>query len=120
MGTGVLICGLNGAGKSTLGRALTEQLGFYFIDSEALYFPRTDPRYPYAFSRTREDVEKLLFQKIRTHGQFVFASVKGDYGSAFYPLLRYAVLMEVPRDIRITRVKRRSYWKPDAPRRRPV
>ncbi len=111
MGTGIIICGLNGAGKSTLGKALAEKLHFHFIDNEDLYFPKTDPNYPYASQRTREEVEKLLFSEIKAHENFVFTSVKGDYGEANCPFFQYVVLVEVPRDIRLQRVKSRSFQK---------
>lgn len=61
MGIGIIICGLNGVGKSMLGKALAKELGFYFIDNEELYFPKTNPHYTYDSPRTREEVEKLLF-----------------------------------------------------------
>lgn len=108
---GIIICGLNGTGKSTLGKALAEKLHFYFIDNEDLYFPKTDAHYMYASPRTREEVEKILFREIKTHENFIFASVKGDYGEAVYPFFQYAVLIEVPKDIRIKRVKKRSFEK---------
>lgn len=111
MGTGIIVCGLNGSGKSTLGKFLSDKLNFYFIDNEDLYFPKTDPNYIYAFQRTREEVEKLLFNEIEAHENFVFTSVKGDYGEAIYPLFKYAVLLEVPKDIRLQRVKNRSFQK---------
>lgn len=108
---GIIICGLNGTGKSTLGKALAEKLHFYFIDNEDLYFPKTDAHYMYASPRTREEVEKILFREIKTHENFIFASVKGDYGEAVYPSFQYAVLIEVPKDIRIKRVQKRSFEK---------
>lgn len=111
MGKGIVICGLNGTGKSTLGKALAERLHFYFIDNEDLYFPKTDPNYIYTAPRTREEVGKLLFSEVKAHENFVFASVKGDYGEAVYPFFQYAVLIEVPKDIRIERVKNRSFQK---------
>lgn len=111
MGTGILVCGLNGAGKSTLGRALAQRLGFYFIDNEDLYFPKTDPGYLYAVSRTQEEVEKLLLQEIKTHENFVFAAVHGNYGEDIYTFFRYAVLLEVPREIRMERIRSRSFRK---------
>lgn len=111
MGKGIIVCGLNGAGKSTLGKALAERLNFYFIDNEDLYFPKTDPHYDYAYPRTREEVEKLLFSEIKAHENFVFASVKGDYGEKIYPLLQYAVLIDVRKDIRMQRVRNRSFRK---------
>lgn len=111
MGTGIIICGLNGAGKSTIGKALAKELDYYFIDSEDLYFPKTDPNYLYASPRTQEEVEQLLLSEIKTHKDFVFASVKGDYGRAVYPFFRYAVLIYVPREIRLHRVRNRSFQK---------
>ena len=111
MGTGILICGLNGAGKSTLGKALAEKLHFYFIDNEDLYFPKTDPNYMYASPRTREEAKKLLFREIKAHENFVFASVKGDYGEEIYPFFQYVILIDVPKDIRMERVKKRSFQK---------
>lgn len=109
MGTGIIICGLNGAGKSTLGKALAKELGFYFIDNEDLYFPKTNPHYTYDSPRTHKEVEQLLFSKIKAHKNFVFASVKGDYGETIYPFFQYVVLIDVPRDIRVQRVKNRSF-----------
>ena len=111
MGTGIIICGLNGAGKSTIGKALAKKLDFHFIDNEELYFPKTDPHYTYASPRTHEEVEQLLFSEIKTYENFVFASVKGDYGETIYPFFKYAVLIDVPRDIRMQRVKNRSFQK---------
>ena len=111
MGTGIIICGLNGAGKSTLGKALAKELGFYFIDNEDLYFPKNDPDYPYASPRSRKEVEALFESVINTHNDFVFASVHGDYGDSICPYFRYAVLISLPRDVRMARIRNRSLQK---------
>ena len=108
---GIIICGLNGSGKSTLGKALAEKLHFHFIDIENLYFPKTDPDNIYASPRTREDVAKLLLHELRTHENFILASVKGDYGEDIYSFFQYAILLDVPKDIRLQRVKKRSFQK---------
>ena len=110
MGMGILMCGLNGAGKSTLGKALADRLGYRFIDNEDLYFPKTDPDYMYAAERTREEVEELLLSEIKAHGDFVFTSVKGNYEKAL-PFFYYAVLVSVLSEIRLRRVKERSFKK---------
>ena len=110
MRTGIIVCGLNGAGKSTLGKALAKELDFHFIDNEDLYFPKTSPHYTYATPRTRKEAEQLLFSEIKAHKNFVFASVKGDYRETI-PFFRYAVLISVPKDIRMQRVKDRSFQK---------
>ena len=109
METGILLCGLNGAGKSTLGRALAKELHFHYIDNEDLYFPKTDPQYTYAAPRSREEVEALLLETINVHRDFVFTSVKGDYGPEVRARFHWAVLISVPRDIRLNRVRQRSF-----------
>lgn len=110
MGTGIIMCGLNGAGKSTLGKALADRLNYRFIDNEDLYFPKIDPDYMYAAERTREEVEELLLSEIKAYKDFVFASVKGNYEKAL-PFFNYAVLVSVPREIRLRRVQKRSFRK---------
>lgn len=111
MEIGIVVCGLNGAGKSTLGKVLAEKLNFYFIDHEDLYFPKTDSDYIYTSPRTHNEAEKLFHSEIKEHGNFVFASAKGDYGEAIYPFFQYAGLIDVPKDILIQRVKRRFFHK---------
>lgn len=108
---GIIVCGLNGAGKSVLGRALAARLRCRFIDNEDLFFPKTDPSYLYASPRTRAEVEELLLREVTAHENFVLASVKGDYGEAIPPFFQYAVLIDVPKEIRIQRVKNRSFQK---------
>ena len=108
---GIIICGLNGSGKSTLGKILAEKLHFHFIDIENLYFPKTNSNYIYASPRTREDVAERLLCEIRTHENFILASVKGDYGEDISSFFQYAVLLDVPKDIRLQRVKERSFQK---------
>lgn len=111
MGTGIIICGLNGTGKSTLGKALAKKLNFYFIDSETLYFPAADPFSGYAFPRTREEAEKRLFDEITFHENFVLACVTWDLGARIAPFFQYAVLMDVPKEIQMQRVRNRSFQK---------
>jgi len=108
---GIIICGMNGSGKSTLGRALAEHLGWRFIDNEDLYFPKADPTHPYAVERTQDEVERLLLEEVRRDDCFVFAAVRGNYGEAVLPHYKAAVLVEVPRDVRLARVKVRSFAK---------
>ena len=106
---GILICGLNGTGKSTLGRMLADRLGYEFIDNEDLYFPKTDPSYAFSGPRSKEEVIRLLEERIRENKRFILASVRGDYGGRLIASLDHIVLIEVPKQVRSRRVRERSY-----------
>ena len=108
---GILICGLNGVGKSTLGKRLAERLGWQFIDNEDLYFPKTDAGYTYSSPRGKEEVIRLLEERIEKDRRFVFAAVKGDYGDKLLSLLDCIIVVDVPKEIRLARVRERSFRK---------
>ena len=111
MGIGIQICGLNGCGKSTLGKVLAEKINFHFIDNEDLYFSRTDISEPYKNPKSRTEVERLLMEEVSKHPDFVFSAVKGDYGKDIVPMYNYVVVIEVSKEIRLQRVKNRSFQK---------
>lgn len=111
MATGIIVCGMNGAGKSTLGRALAQKLGYRFIDIEDMYFPKTDPNYLYSSPRTSEEVEELLIKEIAGCKAFVLAAVRGDYSERIAKSFDLAVYVQVSKDVRMERVKKRSYEK---------
>ena len=105
---GILICGLNGVGKSTIGRALAARLGWRFLDNEDLYFPKTDSDYVFSHPRGKDEVIRLLEEKTAEDSRFVFAAVRGDYGERLPASLDCAILVEVPREARLARVRARS------------
>ena len=108
---GILICGLNGAGKSTLGRMLADRMGYEFIDSEDLYFPKTDSFYMFSCPRSDEEAVRLLEEKIRENSRFIFAAVRGNDSDQLIASLDHIILIEVPKPIRCQRVRDRSYQK---------
>ena len=108
---GILMCGLNGSGKSTLGRILADRIGYEFIDNEDLFFPKTDPEYMFSNPRTKEEVIRILEERIAKNNRFVFAAVKGDYGDKLIASLDRIILINVPKQIRSQRVRARSYSK---------
>ena len=108
---GILVCGLNGSGKSTLGRMLAEKMGYTYIDNEELYFPKDDSVYEYSHARAKQDVIRLLEEKIQRNRHFVFAAVRGDYGSILLSALDYTVAIDVPKEVRLQRVYERSLRK---------
>ena len=108
---GILICGLNGTGKSTLGRLLADRMRYEFIDNEDLFFPKEDPLYTFSNPRSKEEVIRLLEERISGNNRFIFAAVRGNYGDRLIAALDHIVLIEVPKQIRNQRVRDRSYQK---------
>ncbi len=106
--TGILICGLNGSGKSTLGKVLAEKLGFHFIDSEDIFFAQKND---YNSQRSHKEATDILLSEIKKHPDFVFSSVKGEFGESFISHLKYAVFIEVQEEIRLKRVRNRDVQK---------
>ncbi len=86
-------------------------MGCDFIDSEDLWFPKTDPSYLFSDPRSKEEAIRLLEERIRENDRFVFAAVKGDYGDKLIASLDHIVLIEAPKPVRLRRVRERSFQK---------
>ena len=109
MKTSILICGLNGSGKTTLGKALANKLGFHFIDSEDLFFDKTPSGRTYQLQRSYQEAMTRLIEEIHAYPNFIFASVKVDVAQPILSSFKYILLLEVPKDIRLQRIKARSF-----------
>lgn len=106
----IIVCGGNGAGKSTLGKALARELKWRFMDIEDYYFPTDDGDYKYASARSEAEVTELLEKDLEENRNLVFSAVKGNYGRAA-EMLDCAVYINVPKELRLERVRNRSYQK---------
>lgn len=111
MGHKIIICGGNGAGKSTLGKALADKTGWAFRDVEDYYFPKTNPDYLFAVQRTQEEVVSLLSEDLKNIDNLIFASVRGNYSEQTAAMFTCAVLVSVPKETRMKRVRQRAYDK---------
>lgn len=106
MRCGICICGLNGSGKTTLARALARELRYKHMDVEQYYFTSADN--PYASSRTREEVERLLGEDIRQNPCFVFSAVNGNMTEEINAQYNLVIYLDVPVDIRMKRIRQRA------------
>lgn len=107
----IIICGGNGSGKSTLGRALADVMGIKFLDNEDYYFPKSNLGYKYDYALTREEFLPALQNDMEQAKDWIFASVKGNYGEQIESMFTHAILIDVPKEIRMRRVWDRSYSK---------
>ena len=107
----IVLSGGNGAGKSTLGKALAAAMNLPFLDIEDYYFPKSDPGYLYAAQRTEKEAIALLLADVKRLDGFVLAAVKADYTPELSSRFTHAILVDVPKDIRMQRVRERSFGK---------
>ncbi len=108
MGKKIIICGLNGAGKSTLGKLLAEKTGYAFADIEDYYFPQKNV---YENARTEDEVTRLLLSDMLKNDNFILSAVRGNYSADIEKLFTHAVLLKVPKPVRMERIRRRSFDK---------
>lgn len=107
----IALCGGNGAGKSTLGKELAKRLNIRFMDIEQYYFPYSNTDYAYGCSRTQEEVTALLLDDMKHTDDFVLAAVKADYSPAISRMFTHAVYIDVPKEVRMNRIRQRSFQK---------
>ena len=94
-----------------MGKALASRMGYAFIDSEDLFFPKKDSAYEYSNPRSKEEAIQLLENRIKNNTRFIIAAVKGDYGDKLTSALDHIILVDVPKDVRSQRVRARSFQK---------
>jgi len=104
---GIIIAGAAGAGKTTLAGELAKQLGFKHMDMDDYYYSRESE---FAGMRPCNEIIELLKIDLDNHPRFVMS---GTIGSILWdlvnPLFDFAVLLFVPTEIRLERVKARAY-----------
>ncbi|MDR2932768.1 MAG: AAA family ATPase [Oscillospiraceae bacterium] len=104
---GIIVFGANGSGKTTLARELARVLSYKHMDIEDYCFEET--AIPYAKARPREDYINLMLNDIEKHRSFVLSTVIGDLGDAIAQFYELAVYMSAPHELRMERIKQRSF-----------
>ena len=99
--------GANGVGKTTLGRELARILCFRHMDIEEYCFEESE--LPYSKPRTREEYTKLMLADIEKYKSFVISAGIGDFGDVIPQYYKLAVYVSASLELRMERVKRRSY-----------
>lgn len=103
---GIIVFGANGSGKTTLGRELASILGLKHMDIEDYVFAKSD--IPYTNEHSREECISLMLDDIKKYRKFVISAVTGDFGKEISQFYKLAVLISVPKEIRMERIKRRE------------
>ena len=104
---GIIIYGATGAGKTTIGRALAKRLNFHYFDLDD-YFWRWDTELPYTIIRPREEVIRDMVNDLTKHPLFVLSGSMGSVCKSLSELVELAVLVDVPIEIRMERLRKRE------------
>ena len=104
---GIIVFGANGSGKTTLGRELARRLNFKHMDIEDYHFEKSN--IPYTVERSRENCIRLMLADIEKHKSFVISAVTGDFCETIEQFYKLAVYITAPHELRMERIKRRSY-----------
>ena len=104
---GIIIFGANGSGKTTLGREVARVLDFKHMDIEDYYFAESE--IPYTVERPREERLALMLADIEKFRAFVLTAVTGDFGDVIPRFYELGVFLSAPPELRLERVKQRSY-----------
>lgn len=104
---GILLFGANGCGKTTLGHVLARNLDCKHMDIETYHFEPSD--IPYSTVRSREACLRMMRADMRRHGTFVLSAVTGAFGDDIMAWFGLGIYIEVPRAVRMERVRQRAF-----------
>ena len=103
----IYILGASGSGTTTLGRALAESLQCPHFETDDYFWLPTDP--PYTQQRVRTERAQLLMDDVTAHDSWVVSGSLCGWGDVAIPLFELVVLLSIPRDIRMARLRQREH-----------
>lgn len=103
----VHIFGASGAGTSALGQGLSRLYGYTQLDTDDYFWMPTDPK----FTQKREPAErqKMMDADITKYQKCVITGSLCGWGDMFISRFDLAVYIIAPKDLRLSRLKKREY-----------
>lgn len=100
------IYGASGSGTSTLGRYISQQLGYFFMDTDDYFWLPTNP--PYTRKRKIPDRLSMMKQDIAREDKVVISGSLVDWGDTLISYFTLAIRLVTATDIRIARIRERE------------
>jgi len=102
---GIIVFGASGSGTTTLGRELARVLNFEHHDIDDYVWKPTTPSY----TQMRSQNERVTLLRSAIKGDFVLSGCLREWEGAFDDMLRLAVFIKTPTELRLERVEQREY-----------
>lgn len=100
------IYGASGSGTTTLAKYISDNMGYFFMDTDDYFWMPTDP--PYTEKRDPKERVKLMKNDIQTADKIVISGSLVDWGDELIELFSLAIRLVTDTDIRIARLRERE------------
>jgi adenylate kinase family enzyme len=100
------ILGASGSGTSTLGRALCAKHGWAQVDTDDIFWLKTDP--PFTDIRPREERVALMRRELDKAENWIVSGSLCGWGDVFIPRFDLVVFLLVPTELRLHRLALRE------------
>lgn len=102
----IFVFGASGSGTSTLGRALADMLNLTWIDTDDIYWERSDP--PFRLKRELQARQVLLLDSLAAARGWVLSGSLCGWGDVIIPTIELAIYVYTPKDMRMARLRTRE------------
>lgn len=101
------IYGASGSGTSTLGLAMQEKVGFFHLDTDDVYWLKTNP----PFTKKREVYQRLeiMKQAIQEHANIVITGSLCGWGDELIDYFNLVIRLHTPTSLRLYRLQQREF-----------
>lgn len=100
------IYGASGSGTTTLAKYISQEMGYFMMDTDDYYWMPTDR--PYTVKRNIQERLDLMKQDLLKSDRIVLSGSLFDWGDELIPFFTLAVRLETENGIRMKRLKERE------------
>lgn len=100
------IFGSSGSGSTTLARAISQEYGYHFIDTDDAIWEETDP--PFNIRKSDKEALNYLKKELSKYPKSVISGAFVGWGDEIKNQVDLFVYMHLPLDIRLERIKTRE------------